>query len=361
MATFSWSMSLIKRSEGRSVVAAAAYYARDTLHDKRTDKTHDYRDRGDLVHSEILVPDDAPGWCRVLDREQLWNAVEGVEKRKDAQLGRALRVMIPRELDEPDRIALVRDYVRASFTDKGMIADVSFHCPAASDGGQNPHAHILLTLRTLGPSGFGPKCRHDMVPDPEGRTHADGQPVLVESNPNSWNSPAFFERAREAWECSANAALARAGSDQRIDRRSLLERGLARLPEPALRLAFHLKELRGVMVARWGQFQAARHYKAVEGRAQSAFLIEEPGLAERAAARAEAGPASPSPSPSRRDATPAQRAERFLGWIERQIARLAGGAPALAPGHGQSHAQIHDAPATQRAPTHHPPPPDMER
>lgn len=356
------------------MVAAATYYARDALHDARTDKVHDYRDRGDLVHSEIMLPEDAPQWCRSLGREQIWNKIEVVEKRKDAQLGRALRVMLPRELNDEDRIQLVRDYVRCAYTSKGMIADVSWHCPPASDGRDNPHAHILLTMRTLGAAGFGPKSRHEMVPDPSGRTHPDGSPVLVEDNPDSWNSPAFFERTREAWERSANAALERAGSDQRIDRRSLLERGLARMPEPALRLAFHLKELRGVMVGRWGQFQAAKHYQSVEKRAKAAFRVVEPDLHERAAARAasyqEASLGTNRAAPSRREETPAHKAERFLGWIERQVARLAASVPALLPtqGHGQtqghtpSHTPIHRqvASPTGRAPPQQPPP-DLER
>jgi hypothetical protein len=35
MALFSWSMQIIKRSAGRSVVAAAAYRAGERLHDER--------------------------------------------------------------------------------------------------------------------------------------------------------------------------------------------------------------------------------------------------------------------------------------------------------------------------------------
>jgi hypothetical protein len=141
-----------------------------------------------------------------------------------------------------------------------------------------------------------------MVPDPSGRTHPDGRPVLVESNPDSWNSAAYYERCREEWEKTANEALERAGSEERIDRRSYLERGLSRLPEPALRLAHHLKELRGVMQERFGQWQYARFYRGVEERAKEAFSqFEQTPFAVEAA----------------------QRMERFFGWFDRQIDRLA--------------------------------------
>lgn len=308
MALFSWSMQVIKRSTGRSVVAAAAYRAGERLQDDRQGIVHDYRRRSGVEHKEILLPDDSPIWVRGIDREGLWNAVEAGEKRKDAQTARELRIMIPRELDPPDRIQVVRDYLEKSFVSKGMVADVAWHNKVASDGLEQPHAHVLLTMRPLTEAGFGPKARHDWVPDPEGRTHADGRPVMIESNPDSWNSIAYFERCREDWEIIANKALEDAGSDQRIDRRSLLARGLARLPEPALRLANYLDDLWGVMKDRFGQFLMARHHREVEERANEAFAWAE--------------------LPATEPVDAATTHARFFGWFERQIARLE---PAPAP------------------------------
>ena len=302
MALFSWSMQIIKRSAGRSVVAAAAYRAGERLHDQRQNMTHDYRNRSGVEHSEILLPSDAPNWCQGITREELWNCVEATEIRKDAQTARELRIMIPREFDEDARIEVVRDYLKRSFVAKGMVADVCWHNKTASDGLEQPHAHVLLTMRPLTPSGFGPKARHDWVPDPEGRTYEDGRPMMVVSNKDSWNCPDYFERCREDWENIANAALERAGVADRIDRRSLLERGLSRLPEPALRLAYYLNDLYGVMKERFGQFQMARHYRSVEQAARSAFRTMD------------TSPAGASDA--------AHTAERFFGWFDRQIARL---------------------------------------
>jgi ATP-dependent exoDNAse (exonuclease V) alpha subunit len=302
MATFSWSMQVIKRSAGRSAVAAAAYRAGEKLWDERQSIAHDYSRRSGVEHRELIFPDDAPAWCQGLDRERLWNAVEAAEKRKDAQTARELRVMIPREVPPERRVALVRDYITRSFVAKGMVADVAWHNKTASDGLEQPHAHIMLTMRPLAADGFGKKSRHDWVPDPEGRTHPDGRPVMVESNADSWNSVTYFEQCREDWENVANAALERAGSAERIDRRSLLARGLSRLPEPALRLAHYLTDLYGCMRERFGQFQMARHYRSVEERAKDAFrtMDHSPTGASEAA----------------------RTADRFFGWFERQLERL---------------------------------------
>lgn len=303
MALFSMRVQTIGRGRPlRSAVAAAAYRACEKLKDERQDVTHNYSRKGGLVHEELLLPENAPAWACKLGREALWNMVEARERRKDAQTAREIRIAIPRELDAEERISVVRDYVQRCFVAKGMIADVCWHTKIASDGLEQPHAHIMLTMRPLEADGFGNKVRHDMVPDPSGRTHPDGRPVLVESNPYSWNSAAYYERCRADWQDTANAALERAGSAERIDRRSYLERGIARLPEPALRLAYHLKELRGVMQERFGQWQYARFYRAVEERAKGAFTRfgQAPFAAEAA-----------------------QRMERFFGWFDRQIDRLA--------------------------------------
>ncbi len=127
---------------------------------------------------------------------------------------------------------------------------------------------------------------------------------MVESNVDSWNSAAYYERCREDWEKTANAALERVGSAERIDRRSYLERGLlaTKLAEPYLGVALHMKALHGVMKERFGQFQVGRHYRAVEARAKAAFqrLGDEPTRAGEAM----------------------RIAQRFHGWFDRMMKAL---------------------------------------
>src|SRR3546814_2283929 len=85
----------------------------------------------------------------MLDRSRLWIGVEAVEKRKDAQLAREVEISLPRELGAEDRRALVEGYVREHFVSQGMIADVSLHRGHSADGQEQPHAHVMLTMRDL--------------------------------------------------------------------------------------------------------------------------------------------------------------------------------------------------------------------
>ena len=146
----------MSRSAGRSIVAAAAYRSGTRLLEERTGQTHDYTHKR-VEHSEIMAPARAPAW--VFDRQALWNAVDAAEKRKDAQLAREIEVALPRELSPEARLALVQEFTQREFVSRGMIADLAVHNPKARDGGQQPHAHILLTLRPLEGKGFGKKQR----------------------------------------------------------------------------------------------------------------------------------------------------------------------------------------------------------
>ena len=190
---------IVSRARGQSVVASAAYRAGQALHDERYGMTQDYTHKAGVAHSEILAPDNSPSW--VYDRQQLWNRVEAGELRKDAQLAREFEIGLPIELTHYESVALMRDYITKQFVAKGMIADFAIH----RDNPDNPHAHVLLTMRKATPHGFGPKERH-------------------------WNAKADLLHARAAWAEHANEHLARAGHDIRIDHRTLEAQQIELIP-----------------------------------------------------------------------------------------------------------------------------------
>jgi hypothetical protein len=76
MAIFHLDFKIVKRSEGKSSVAKAAYHARCRITDERTGDTYDYSRRTDLYGHFILAPVNAPEHI-VKDSTALWNEVEG--------------------------------------------------------------------------------------------------------------------------------------------------------------------------------------------------------------------------------------------------------------------------------------------
>ncbi len=143
MAIYHLSVKVIGRNSGRSSVGAAAYRAGDKLTNEYDGVTHDYTNKKGIEYSEIMLPDNAPR--EYYDRATLWNEVECIEKTKDAQLAREIEVALPTELDLEQQKELVRRYVRENFVEDGMCADFAIHNP----GKNNPHAHIMLTVRPL--------------------------------------------------------------------------------------------------------------------------------------------------------------------------------------------------------------------
>ena len=229
------------RTAGRvtSVLSVAAYRAATRLEagageDRRV---YDYRQKRGVAHTEIMAPAGAPDWAR--DRQALWDTVERVERRKDAQLARELLVTLPRDVPYTAALAGLRAWVRDEAVAHGMVADIGVHAygtaldprkpeqakriaevmqpdwpvydlprghrlPRAvpehphawrlEDGRlllYQPHAHVLLTTRTVGPEGFGKKARE-------------------------WGAKAQLYQWRHSWEAVCNKLLADHGRRERV-------------------------------------------------------------------------------------------------------------------------------------------------
>ena len=69
MAIYHFTVKIVSRAEGRSVVGAAAYRAGTRLKEHSTDIIYEYTRKPGVEHTEILAPDHAPAW--VFDRSQL--------------------------------------------------------------------------------------------------------------------------------------------------------------------------------------------------------------------------------------------------------------------------------------------------
>ena len=143
MSIYHCSIKIISRLGGRSAVASAAYRSGEKLYNDETGIVHDFTRKGGVVMNEIRLPENAPS--RFSNREILWNEVQKIEKRSDAQFAREIEVALPVEMNRDEQIECVREYVQENFVNKGMIADWALH----DKGDGNPHAHIMLTMRGI--------------------------------------------------------------------------------------------------------------------------------------------------------------------------------------------------------------------
>ena len=263
MSIYHCSIKVVSRAGGRSAVASAAYRAGEKLHNQETGLTHDFTHKGGVVINEVILPDNAPR--RYLDREVLWNEVQQIEKRSDAQFAREIEVALPNEMTREQQIECVRSFIRDNFIKEGMIADWALH----DKGDGNPHAHILLTLRgidehekwlqkqkTVFANGRDEKGRAIYDPtkpsyDPKRKEETskyripqldkDGkQKVRVRKGKgteylwekitvpeNDWNDHSKAEIWRASWAKHCNRYLAK---DKQIDHRSYARQGRDQVP-----------------------------------------------------------------------------------------------------------------------------------
>jgi len=207
-----------QRAGGRSVVAAAAYRAGAYLKDIRYDRQCDYRRRqAGVVYNRILAPDGAPEWAK--NPEKLWNEVERSETRSDAQLAREFILAVPPELSDAEQIELLTGWANDELVKRGMAVQVSLH---HSRDGNNPHGHLLCTLRRF-----------------------DGG-KLSDKKAREWNDKSLLIGLRESWAEYVNAALEDAGSLEKVDHRSLQAQGVDRIPEPKIGVAATAMRRRGM-------------------------------------------------------------------------------------------------------------------
>lgn len=248
MAIYHCSIKIISRGKGRSAVAAAAYRAGEKITSEYDGTIHDYTRKGGVVHTEILLPDHAP--AGFTDRAVLWNAVEKIEKAKNAQLAREIELALPVELTREQNVSLVREYVNQHFVSAGMCADICMH--DKNDG--NPHAHIMLTMRPFEQGGiWGAKQKKEYILDPQGKKIYDPKKrqYKCKSIPaTDWNEQTKAEEWRGAWAEICNRFLEQNGHTERIDHRSYERQGIDQIPTIHLGAAASQMEKRGIATER---------------------------------------------------------------------------------------------------------------
>ncbi|MEJ0063116.1 MAG: MobA/MobL family protein [Alphaproteobacteria bacterium] len=210
MAIFHLTHGFVRRSDGSSSIARAAYNSGKKLEDRQGSSAHtDYSRKGGVLFDEIGLPTGSPSWAD--NRGELWRRLEAREDRStrpgQAILAHSFNIALPHELTLEQNIFLARDFVREQFTRKGYAADWAIHAADPRGDSRNIHLHILVPLRRIEGESFGNKDRYTRG--------------ALSQQVTAW---------RKSWATLTNRHLKRYGHGGRIDERSLKAQGVARRP-----------------------------------------------------------------------------------------------------------------------------------
>lgn len=239
-------VEILSRGKGahRSAVGYAAYCAGTRLRNERDERIYNWSRRKDIVFSKIMLPENAPR--RYLDRKVLWNEVEEVEKSKNAQLARTIVIALPTELSADTRERVVCKYIQDTFVNSGMCADINIH----DKGDGNPHAHIILTMRSIDKDGkWMLKQKKICQLDKNGKTIYDSnkrQYKCTTRKTNDWDNPKNVEQWRAKWSEICNVEFERLGLSKRVSHKSYKRQGCELLPTQHCGSASTAMERRGV-------------------------------------------------------------------------------------------------------------------
>lgn len=193
------------------------------------------------------------GWAGT--REELWQTAEAAEQRSNSRVAREVQIALPAELAERERWRLTLELAAWMRARWGVAVDASMH--AAGNGrrrrpgaaGANVHAHLLFTTRRV-----------------QGRALTTKTRELDDLK----KGPAEVEAIRAAWAEMTNAALARHGSQARIDHRSYERRGRPERSTHMPRAAFISGRGDG-----WDQLRAEMQTRRVRSAAVASRQIDQ--------------------------------------------------------------------------------------
>jgi len=150
-------MQVYSRGRGDSAVARIAYVARARMWDQRYGRWRDRRREGKLWGEEIVAPAGSPAWA--FERDQIGNAIEAAERRKDAGLLRELVAACPAELHLDARLKLGRKFAEVLMNRYSALVYIAGHPSRPGSDSRNQHIHFLLSDRVITADGFGRKIR----------------------------------------------------------------------------------------------------------------------------------------------------------------------------------------------------------
>jgi hypothetical protein len=256
MAKYFLRVKIFSRGKGSSAPKAAAYRAGERIREERSGAIHDYADRTDVVHSEILLPSEYADnadldWAR--NRSVLWNAVQGSGRTWNSCLAREVLVTLPPELSAAQRTAVTRSFSQELADRYHCAVDFAVHEPRADADQRHHHAHMLMTSRQIGPLGVGLRTTLHLS-----GTERHQQGLGPSKDELLWT--------RERWAQVANEALGSAGLKADLDHRSYAAQGVDQEPKAFIpQKVFYSERARGTNTQAGNNIRS-RHRERLEAQ-----------------------------------------------------------------------------------------------
>ena len=256
----------VKRSQGQSAVAGAAYRAGERLQDSRQSKHIDYSARSvDVWRTEILAPKGAPDWA--LNRERLWNEAEAAERRKDGRPARDVTLGLPWMMTREEHEQIARSFAQKEFVSKGHVVDLCFHKygKRVTDLSEEGRATLRRWAETNVP--FLERTEADQTHQPHVKVerNQDGDVLgykIFQPHAHAYITPRAitedgfdakrnrtFDRSEQAmewrydWPKHVNSRLARAGYDFRVSATAIEgDEDLPLKPEDMPLASYHIEQ-----------------------------------------------------------------------------------------------------------------------
>jgi hypothetical protein len=165
MAIFHFTVKIVGRSKGKSVISASAYLNGDVMKNEETGRISYYTSKKEVVYTSLMMCENAPPeWLHVpeenikrfqqsirykraddkdaalekfkitFQKQRLWNEVLKIEKNADAQLGRSLSFLIRSSIDLPFSNCCSSSVIRCSVSAiAGSRCLISVPIPAIAD------------------------------------------------------------------------------------------------------------------------------------------------------------------------------------------------------------------------------------
>jgi len=234
-------------------LAHATYIAREDKYARRRDN--------DLVHVES---GNMPDWAAHKPAE-FWAAAD-THERANGCTYREIEIALPRELDDAQRLALVRDFVSQEIGERHAYQFAIHNPKAAIAGGEQPHAHIMFSERQCDGIDRDPEQYFKRA---NSKHPERGGAKKVRFGETPTERKAYLTEQRSRWADLQNTYLEKFQHDDRVDARSYKAQGIDRQPErhlgPYQVRQLDVAQLQAVIDRREAESVAVEQKEALQG------------------------------------------------------------------------------------------------